>query len=65
MNAKDIMTRDIITVSPTMSVKNLAMTAHQESDQRRAGGRQERQDRRRRLRSRHRRQERQETSNPS
>ncbi|HUR70766.1 MAG TPA: CBS domain-containing protein [Candidatus Limnocylindrales bacterium] len=25
MNAKDIMTRDIITVSPTMSVKNLAM----------------------------------------
>ena len=26
MNAKDIMTRDIITVSPTMSVKNLAMT---------------------------------------
>lgn len=26
MTAKDIMTRDIITVSPTMSVKNLAMT---------------------------------------
>jgi CBS domain-containing protein len=26
MNAKDIMTRDIITVSPTMSLKNLAMT---------------------------------------
>jgi len=26
MNAKDIMTRDIITVSPTMSVKKLAMT---------------------------------------
>jgi len=26
MNAKDIMTRDIITVSPTMSVKSLAMT---------------------------------------
>lgn len=26
MNAKDIMTRDIVTVSPTMSVKNLAMT---------------------------------------
>ena len=26
MNAKDIMTRDIITVAPTMSVKNLAMT---------------------------------------
>jgi len=26
MNAKDIMTRDIITVSPTMSVKTLAMT---------------------------------------
>jgi CBS domain-containing protein len=26
MNAKDIMTRDIITVSPTMTVKNLAMT---------------------------------------
>jgi len=26
MNAKDIMTRDIITVSPTMSVKNLSMT---------------------------------------
>src|SRR5262245_3529215 len=26
MNAKDIMTRDIITVSPTMSVKALAMT---------------------------------------
>ena len=26
MYAKDIMTRDIITVSPTMSVKNLAMT---------------------------------------
>ena|SRR5215203_2049241 len=25
MNAKDIMTRDVITVSPTMSVKNLAM----------------------------------------
>jgi len=25
MNAKDIMTRDIITVSPSMSVKNLAM----------------------------------------
>jgi CBS domain-containing protein len=25
MNAKDIMTRDIITVSPTMSVKNLAL----------------------------------------
>jgi predicted transcriptional regulator len=25
MNAKDIMTRDIFTVSPTMSVKNLAM----------------------------------------
>jgi len=25
MNAKDIMTRDIITVSPTMTVKNLAM----------------------------------------
>jgi len=25
MNAKDIMTRDIITVSPTMSVRNLAM----------------------------------------
>ncbi len=25
MNAKDIMTRDIVTVSPTMSVKNLAM----------------------------------------
>lgn len=25
MNAKDIMTRDIITVSPTMNVKNLAM----------------------------------------
>jgi len=26
MNAKDIMTRDIITVSPTMKVKELAMT---------------------------------------
>jgi CBS domain-containing protein len=26
MNAKDIMTRDIITVSPTLSVKSLAMT---------------------------------------
>jgi CBS domain-containing protein len=26
MNAKDIMTKDIITVSPTMSVKTLAMT---------------------------------------
>jgi CBS domain-containing protein len=26
MNAKDIMTRDIITVSPTMTVKSLAMT---------------------------------------
>lgn len=26
MQAKDIMTRDIITVSPTMSIKNLAMT---------------------------------------
>ena len=26
MNAKDIMTRDIITVSPTMKVKDLAMT---------------------------------------
>ena len=26
MNAKDIMTKDIITVSPTMSVKALAMT---------------------------------------
>jgi len=26
MNAKDIMTKDIITVSPTMSVKNLAIT---------------------------------------
>jgi CBS domain-containing protein len=26
MNAKDIMTRDIITVNPTMSVKTLAMT---------------------------------------
>jgi CBS domain-containing protein len=26
MNAKDIMTRDIITVSPTMTVRNLAMT---------------------------------------
>jgi CBS domain-containing protein len=26
MHAKDIMTRDIITVSPTMSVKELAMT---------------------------------------
>ena len=26
MNAKDIMTRDIITVAPTMSVKTLAMT---------------------------------------
>lgn len=26
MLAKDIMTRDIVTVSPTMSVKNLAMT---------------------------------------
>lgn len=26
MNARDIMTRDIITVSPTMSVKSLAMT---------------------------------------
>jgi CBS domain-containing protein len=26
MNAKDIMTRDIITVGPTMSVKSLAMT---------------------------------------
>ncbi len=26
MIAKDIMTRDIITVAPTMSVKNLAMT---------------------------------------
>jgi CBS domain-containing protein len=25
MNAKDIMTRDIVTVSPTMSVRNLAM----------------------------------------
>ena len=25
MNAKDIMTRDIVTVSPTMNVKNLAM----------------------------------------
>lgn len=26
MNARDIMTREIVTVSPTMSVKNLAMT---------------------------------------
>jgi CBS domain-containing protein len=26
MNAKDIMTRDIITVSPTMTVKSLALT---------------------------------------
>ena len=26
MQAKDIMTRDIITVSPTMTIKNLAMT---------------------------------------
>ena len=26
MNAKDIMTRDIVTVSPTMTVKSLAMT---------------------------------------
>ena len=26
MNAKDIMTRDIITVSPTMTIKSLAMT---------------------------------------
>jgi CBS domain-containing protein len=26
MQAKDIMTRDIITVSPTMSIKNLAIT---------------------------------------
>ena len=26
MNARDIMTRDIVTVSPTMSVKNLALT---------------------------------------
>jgi len=26
MQARDIMTRDIITVSPTMSIKNLAMT---------------------------------------
>jgi len=26
MQAKDIMTRDIITVGPTMSIKNLAMT---------------------------------------
>jgi CBS domain-containing protein len=26
MNAKDIMTRDIITVSPTMKIKDLAMT---------------------------------------
>ena len=26
MNAKDLMTRDIITVSPTMNVKTLAMT---------------------------------------
>ncbi len=26
MNAKDIMTKDIITVSPTMSIKTLAMT---------------------------------------
>ena len=26
MNAKDIMTRDIISVSPTMSVKNLALS---------------------------------------
>ena len=26
MNARDIMTRDVITVNPTMTVKNLAMT---------------------------------------
>ena len=50
MIAKDIMTRDIITVAPTMTVKKLGDDADQESDQRRPGRRQERQDRRHRLR---------------
>ena len=54
MIAKNIMTRDIITVTPTMTMKNLAMTLikNQISG---APVQQERQDRRHRFRSRYRR----------
>ena len=57
MIAKNIMTRDIITVTPTMTVKTLAMTLIKNQIKWCPGVQQGRQDRGHRVRNRYRRQE--------